>query len=273
MSEIRLSIALVTCGRPDSLARTLASVRAQDIQPWEIVISDDSASDAAPAARALAERYGCRYVRGPQRGLYANRNAAALAVTGTHVRTMDDDHELPPGHLEACLQAIASDPDAVWVIGEWIPDWGPVEVPVPPPGEVHPRGFTVQPADPARSAALADGSTIFPSSVFKDVGVRYADGFAFGIVYLELGDRLAHLGYRIRVLGSTYIVHHATPSSIEDADATAAARVFTMLCHSFFYRPTMRNRLLTAVEVARVSVRRPRAAARGFRAYRARCSR
>jgi glycosyltransferase involved in cell wall biosynthesis len=261
----RLSIALVVRNRADNLERALRSIRAQTVQPWEIVVSDDSSADHAPAIAALAESFSCRYVRGPQRGLYANRNAAAVACSGTHVRTMDDDHEFPPGHLAACGDALAEDADAVWAIGEWVPAHGPLPQPVPSPGEIHPRGFTVAPRDTGRSAAIADGSTIYPREIF-DRGIRYADEFVFGVVYLELGERLAHLGYRIRHLESTYVVHHADPKrSIEAPAVEEAARMYAMLCHSFLYRPSGRDRALTTLELIRRLVRGRRQSARSLR--------
>lgn len=93
--DIRISVALVTRNRPESLRRCLTSLRAQDVQPWEVVISDDS--DDHESALALAKEFGVRHVLGPKRGLYGNRNSSALACEGTHIRTMDDDHTFPPG--------------------------------------------------------------------------------------------------------------------------------------------------------------------------------
>jgi len=117
-STVSLSIALVTRNRPESLERTLVSLRAQEPHPFEVVISDDSGSERAEATKKIANRFECVYSRGPQRGLYANRNAAFLRCRGTHVRTMDDDHILPPGHLSACVSAVQSDPTAIWTTGE-----------------------------------------------------------------------------------------------------------------------------------------------------------
>src|SRR5271154_1682031 len=110
-----ISIALLTRNRPESLRRCLASVRSQDAQPFEIVISDDS--DDPSAAEAIAKEFEASHVAGPHRGLYANRNAAAAACRGTHIRTMDDDHTLPPGHLRICLEAVTRDPQALWTCG------------------------------------------------------------------------------------------------------------------------------------------------------------
>src|SRR5437763_4375715 len=117
-SSPQISVALVTRNRPASLERTLRSLRAQDSAPFEVVVSDDSDDSQAGATRALAEQFSARYVRGPRRGLYANRNHVALACRGTHIRSMDDDHEFPPGHWRECETAVAMDPKASWLIGD-----------------------------------------------------------------------------------------------------------------------------------------------------------
>ena len=52
-AAIRLSVALLTRNRPESLRRCLASLRAQDCQPSEIIVSDDSDDPSAAAAIAM----------------------------------------------------------------------------------------------------------------------------------------------------------------------------------------------------------------------------
>lgn len=269
MTDLLLSVALVTRNRPDSLARALRSLRAQTVQPAEVVISDDSDKANAQAVAKLAAEFGCRYTKGPGRGLYANRNWVALACTGTHIRTMDDDHEFPPGHLEQCVAAIARDPDSIWIIGEVYPDKPLVsQLPVVCPGQLHPRGYSVTPPDPQNTWAIADGATIYPAVLFHR-GIRYADDFTFGAVYLELGSRLHRLGYRIRQLEGTYILHHLGPArSISDPLQIEAARFFAMLCHSFLYQRTVRNRGLTVGEQLKQLLLRPRRTAQAIvRAY------
>jgi glycosyltransferase involved in cell wall biosynthesis len=117
-SRILLSVSLITRNRPGSLERALASLRDQEEQPFEIVVSDDSEAEFALETRAMAQKFGCRYVQGPRRGLYANRNFAALLCKGTHIRTMDDDHILSPDHLSKCLAAVQREPNAIWTTGE-----------------------------------------------------------------------------------------------------------------------------------------------------------
>ena len=251
MPEIRLSITLVTRNRPASMARTLRSLRSQEIQPWEVIVSDDSTEEYAEEVAAIVQTFGCRYVRGLQRGLYANRNHAAGFCTGTHIRTMDDDHEFPPGHFEQCITALEQDRESIWIIGEYYPTNADRTAPPPCPGQLHPRGFSVAPPDPQNCWAMADGAAIYPREVF-DRGLRYAESFRFGAAYLEFGSRLYWLGYRIRQLLGTHVLHHYDPAtrSFHDPENELASRFFAMMCHSFRYQPTVENKLLTTFAIS-----------------------
>ena len=259
----RISVALVTRNRPDSLERTLRSLRAQDVQPFEVVLSDDSDPEQAGICRTLAAEYECRYLTGPRRGLYANRNFAALACRGTHVRTMDDDHEFPDGHMRACVRAVERRPDAVWIIGECLPGRERTPEPWRCPPQLHPRGYSIKPAPGQRLWGIADGASIYPRGLFER-GLRFSERFTFGASYLEWGSRLHWLGYDILHLEDTYVIHHYDPDarSFSDVRTLWAAPLFAALCHSFIYQPTLRNRLMTLVQFP-VTVLRFRAAGLG----------
>lgn len=272
MAERRISVAVVTRNRPTSLERTLRSLRAQRAQPDEVLVSDDSDEQHAVETRTVAAAYDCRYVTGPRRGLYANRNSAALLCTGTHVRTMDDDHEFPEGHWEQCQTAVQEHPDSIWIIGEIVPTEGLTKTDECP-GELHPRGFSVPPHNRDHTWAIADGASIYPIAIFRG-GLRFSEAFRFGASYLEFGSRLHSLGYRIRYLRGTYIVHHADFSnrSFNDPEEDLAAKSFAIMSHSFAHQPSLLNKLQTSAELLRDVARtgKPgwRAVARGYRAYR-----
>lgn len=268
-----ISVALVTRNRPESLRRTLLSLSDQSRQPEEVVVSDDSDDSWADLTRGVCTELGVRYVAGPRRGLYANRNHVSRACRGTHLRTMDDDHTFPPGHWEAVEEAVAKDPEAVWVIGEATPaalgtgaEW------VCPP-QLHPRGYSTTPRPGALCWSLADGATVYPKAAFAAAG-GYYEGFVFGASYLELGSRLHWRGRRIRHLGSTYVVHHADerPRSFEDPYEDLASRIFASMCHSFVYQPSVANRMMTSAQIVLESTRGGklgrRAVRRGIRAFR-----
>ena len=248
--EPRISVALVTRNRPDSLLRTLSSLVRQDVQPFEVIVSDDSDDSIAGEVKAIVEEHGFRYLRGPRRGLYANRNHIALACTGTHIRTMDDDHEFPASHFQACEEALQNDPTAIWIISEFLPNEKPG---IPScPGQLHPRGFSITPTDPNDCWAISDGASLYPITIFQR-GIQYAEYYKFGAAYLEFGSRLRWLGYKIRLLPSTYVVHHYDPNarSYMNKGIDASSRFFASLCHSFIYQPKFRNKVLCCLEITR----------------------
>jgi glycosyltransferase involved in cell wall biosynthesis len=257
--EISLSVALVTRNRPASLANTLLSLSRQDVQPSEVVISDDSNEPfSLEVNRQLAEKYGCRHIQGPNKGLYANRNFALKACNGTHIRTMDDDHEFPEGHLEICLDAIRLDPDAIWTIGEYSTQDLIMPLPAPVPGQLHPRGYSYQPGDMKSYFGISCGSSIYPRKILLS-GIFNIEHFRYGMTYLEYGARLASKGFLIRHLSTTYVIHHqhetdqsiATIRSGPALQTINSARVFSMLMLSFHYQKTLKNKLHTTFQITR----------------------
>jgi glycosyltransferase involved in cell wall biosynthesis len=268
--SVHISVALATRNRPERLGLTLASLRAQDAQPFEVVVSDDSDDGPAPAVEAVAVAHGCRYVRGPRRGLYANRNHGALACRGTHVRSMDDDHEFPPGHWRRCEEAVAADSDSIWILGEYLAGQERPERPPPCPGQLTPRGYSEPPPDPDDCWSIGCGSSIYPRNLFER-GVRNAEFFKFGALYLEFGSRLHWLGYRIRFLPSTYVIHYFDEAtrSYHDREINLSSQFLAMLCHSRIYRPTLHNRMWTWLEIAKLAALHRRTTWRALRSARA----
>lgn len=237
-----ISVAVVTRNRPASLARTLKSLAAQVPAPDEVIVSDDSDVEHEVETRAVVDTFGYIYCIGPKRGLYANRNFVATRCSGSHIRSADDDHEFPPGHLAACAAAVAADQQSVWFIGERYPlkDGNLTEQVCP--GQLNAAGYSECPADPDDCWAISDGASIYPRLVF-DLGCRFLENYPFGAAYLEFGSYLHHLGFRMRYLSDTYIVHHLdiNARSFMDGENELSSRLCAMLCYSFLYQMNSRN--------------------------------
>jgi glycosyltransferase involved in cell wall biosynthesis len=239
-SEIRLSIALVTRNRPESLERCLRSVRTQSVQPFEVIVSDDSDSTFAEMTQAVAQRWNCQYIKGPQRGLYANRNHVAKVCKGTHIRTMDDDHVLPDGYLAKCLQAISSDPSVIWTTGEIGfldgEQVGYTEIAF----QLSPSGVGELIKDPDNNWGIADGSTIYPREIF-DKGYFMIENFGYGSWYLEYGIFLYYKGFISRSIPGILVEHYANKLTLERFDFNV---FYSRLCASFaynlFFRPNLK---------------------------------
>lgn len=204
-TEIKLSVALVTRNRPESLTRCLESWRSQTVSPFEIVISDDSDEAYQCEIQQLAKQYHCVYISGPKRGLYANRNHSSLACRGTHILSADDDHVHPSDYVEQVLKVIKNDPNRVWIFSER--NFDEPEAPLLCPAELGMRGGGCPPENPGNCAAIADGSSVYPRQIF-DAGLRYDDTYPFGCLWYLWGHFLVKNNWRISFSDATHIWHH-----------------------------------------------------------------
>lgn len=245
-------MALVTRERPESLRRCLESLRAQGEQPFEVVVSDDSDDTRSATVRRIAGEFRCRWVAGPRRGLYANRNSAARQCAGTHIRTMDDDHTFPVDHFSQCLDAVRSDPRAVWTTGEISFLDGKFHDKTERASQLHPSGGGGPVGDPDDNWAIADGSTIYPAEVFAR-GLSIVEDFAFGASYLEFGAYLYRHGYRSRCVRGALVEHHAGAETL--SRDLAESNVFASLCFNLYFR---RSLALAAKHCLSYGLRKPR---------------
>jgi glycosyltransferase involved in cell wall biosynthesis len=233
-SDIKLSVALVTCNRPNSLERALASLCAQSVQPFEVIISDDSEMEQADATHAVAAKHGCIYYSGPNRGLYANRNFAAQQCRGSHIRTMDDDHILPPDHFSRCLKAVSTDPNSIWTTGEIGYLNGRAAGVAETANQLGPAGVGEPIENRDNNWGIADGSTIYPRAVF-DRGFRMVEDFGFGSSYLEFGAYLYQNGWKCRCVPEAVIEHHAAVLG----QPNPLSHLFASICFNRYFRPDM----------------------------------
>jgi glycosyltransferase involved in cell wall biosynthesis len=251
--EIKISVALVTRNRPESLRRTLTSLRQQEFSFYEIIISDDSDNEELAKLNCLlASEFNCFYFRGPQNGLYANRNFVAKMCKGTHIRTMDDDHEFPSDHFLRCREAISRDPHAIWTIGEYYPYDQHRPLPAPVPGQLHPRGYSYPPKKMDSYFGISCGASIYPKTII-DKKMLNSEAYLFGILYLEYGAKLVSAGCKIKYIDNTYVIHHYDPQqrSFVSSEINSGARLFSMFLLSFRYQRTVLNKMLTIAEVAK----------------------
>jgi glycosyltransferase involved in cell wall biosynthesis len=259
--DIRISIAIVTRNRISSLERALCSWRRQSVQPFEIVISDDSDPEHASTVEQLAATYDCRYGRGPRKGLYANRNHVVQYCSGSHILTADDDHEHPSDYLEKIQMAVRKEPNTVWCMGE-LYSWQDFEKGMPwyGPGQMSSHGsLCTAPKDSVSGCwAISDGATLYPREIF-DCGFRFYDGMRFGDSYKEFGCLLFNAGWRISVLNQTGVIHHLAEvgRSYDDRLEEGAATFFAMFMFSFYYQPRFTNVMITVSKIAKTALRHP----------------
>ncbi|HAZ50085.1 MAG TPA: glycosyltransferase family 2 protein [Cyanobacteria bacterium UBA11371] len=240
--EIRLSVALVTRNRPESLKRCLESWRSQTVSPFEIVVSDDSDPTYASQIRELAQQFGCLYTPGPRRGLYANRNHASLICSGTHILSADDDHTHPQDYVEKILEVVASDAKRVWIFTERNPSYPDTSLICPP--ELHRSGGGCMPKDPSNCAAIADGSSVYPRQIF-DQGLRYDETYPFGNMFYLWGQVLVKEGWRISFSDATFVWHNVANGGREFDQNWLKHQIecnmYVLFVHAWWVNPSIIN--------------------------------
>jgi glycosyltransferase involved in cell wall biosynthesis len=114
-----VSIILPTYNRAGFLEEALASIQAQRLADWELIVVDDGSTDDSPAViRDLVARWRStgmsqpvRFVTQANQGAYAARNAGIELATGEYLAFFDSDDLWLPHHLADCVQALETNPE------------------------------------------------------------------------------------------------------------------------------------------------------------------
>lgn len=117
MSPPEFSVLLPTRNRVELLAQAIATVRAQDEESWEIIVSDNASVDDVKGLVEGLDDPRIRYlVSDTPLPVTANWNRAADAATGRWVVMLGDDDGLTAGYMRAMREACAAlgDPDLIY---------------------------------------------------------------------------------------------------------------------------------------------------------------
>ena len=113
--------------RPDSLGHTVAAVRRQTWQDWQLVVVGQGDQEAAlreATTRAAGGDPRVRYHHIHERGLSRARNAAVQLATGDVLAFTDDDCEPAADWLSVIGDALLRDPEVGLVAGAVLPPGG-----------------------------------------------------------------------------------------------------------------------------------------------------
>ncbi len=130
MASPFISVVIPTCDRPDALRLCLHKLEA-DTQTYprtsyEVIVSDDGHYLSAQDALGM-DFPGVCWVKGPQRGPAANRNAGAATAHGEVIIFLDDDC-LPQPELLAAYATAFTDSHLLAAEGRIIPDRPPLRM-------------------------------------------------------------------------------------------------------------------------------------------------
>lgn len=105
-----VSVVVTTFNRSALLLETLAAVRAQTFQDFEIIVVDNMSADGTDAAVAALQDPRMTYLRHPNHGVISvNRNVGIRQATGTYVAFCDDDDLWLPEKLAKQVKVMESD--------------------------------------------------------------------------------------------------------------------------------------------------------------------
>jgi len=119
--DVRVSIVIPTCNRPDDLERCLAALGSERrSRPVEIVVVDNRPGASSPTRAAVAKFNDVVFIEEPKPGLSYARNAGFAAATGDILIAIDDDVAVPEGWLERLIAPFGR-PEVAAVTGHVVP--------------------------------------------------------------------------------------------------------------------------------------------------------
>lgn len=210
-----LSVVVPTHGKRELLARTLAALAEQDLDParWNLVVVDDASPDdtAAWLAAETSRWQGRLRVVSPERnvGRARARNLGAGAADGRWLLFLDDDVVAPPGLLSAHLAALEASPGC-GTIGLVVTD--PELIDAPHFHYIDTRGAAKVRGDRVPARYLVTQNTAVPREAFLAAGGFDEAFLAYGFEDMDLGFRLDEHGVVFKPLRTPVPrhVHHHT---------------------------------------------------------------
>jgi GT2 family glycosyltransferase len=232
-----VSVVVVTYESGPTLGRCLAALKAQTVQGFKVILSDNGSRDGAPQAAAAADSALVLLEHGANLGFAAANNRAAGCARGRWLVLLNPDAYPDPGFVQAFVAAAADHPRV--------------------------RCFTARQrmaGDPERLDGLGDAMTVIgfpfrgdfgnpdpgpigPAEVFSPCGAAMMIDRA---LFLELGgfdERFfcycedVDLGYRLRLRGEPVLLAPHAVVRHEGSVATGGRRSDFSLYHG------ARNRL------------------------------
>ncbi|WP_405854041.1 glycosyltransferase [Streptomyces sp. NBC_00090] len=261
----RASVIVATRERPESLARALDSLLAQDHPDHELIVVDN-APRTTDTHDLVTGKYAdrVRYVREDTPGLAVAHNAGLAAADGTVVAFTDDDVIADPHWLTALSEPFAADPGLGCVTGLILP--ARLSTPAQILLESHggfAKGFAPRLYDPAHPPA---DEPLFPftagsfgsgaSMAFRTAALRRAGGFdpatgtgtpARGGDDLYAFVAVLSAGFRLRYTPEALVWHHhrETWQDLRNQAYGYGAGLTAYLTATLARRPRMLPALLT----------------------------
>ena len=100
----KVSILIPVYNAERYVGAAVESVLRQTWKDIEIIAVDDGSTDASPEILKRYAGRGVRYIRQPNTGASAARNAAFAASSGSYILYLDADDVVDPQHIEELIE-------------------------------------------------------------------------------------------------------------------------------------------------------------------------
>lgn len=222
-----MNIALCICtrNRPEEVVKALSAVACSSLEPAQILVSDDSDALQAARTRTVCDATsGVTYLRGPCRGLSANRNHCLdhLDLTIEAVAYIDDDVVIRSDFLSEAAEALRHAPPKTIITGRENKNgaditphncsfWGHQEVPPRDENDYH---------------TIVINTALFPRDLF--LKARFDEALRYGSEEADMCAQAEAFGYQIRFCPALVNDHH--PSEVnrtEYSKVVEASRLYS----------------------------------------------
>lgn len=218
-----VSVIVRTCGRPDTLRRTLQSLRWQTYRNFELIVTEDGPDTARAMLKAEFSDLPVRYLNdGARRGRAANGNRGLAAAKGTLCNFLDDDDFFYPDHLELLVGFWCAHPEADLVLGSAMALFC---LPDGTAAQLRPMVFDrIDRFSMCQSCRIPIQTVLFRRSLYERCGglietLNAHEDWGMWLKYLEHGRRVTPHAPDIRRMTSVFV----QPAGQADANARMAA--------------------------------------------------
>ena len=202
-NKISLTIGIITKDRPDFLKNCLENKFKHLNKYIFLLVSDDSFNENnIRKNKIICKKYKANYLKGPCRGLYANRNNIMNNIKTSHLLTCDDDHLYPNNFINLIFKEIEKYQNEILVIGE-VKNNNQLCINKNMPKYINEIGQISENNNPKSIKGISCGSTIYPLN-FLNMKIRCDESYLFGrIWYLFALQIQKKTNFNIRFITST----------------------------------------------------------------------
>ncbi|UCG34875.1 MAG: glycosyltransferase family 2 protein [Candidatus Omnitrophota bacterium] len=191
---MRISLLIPTRNRLEEIERNLRAVFFGSIQPFEVIVSDDSDDEIAPEIERVAKKFSeVKYVRGPRNGLSANRNWLTARSSGDFIVFVDDDAQVDKNYFKNITDCYNKYSqlygEKIIITGKEIRNGTEVT-----PCELTFLGHQKKiPQDLKHPKTIVINSTLFPRDLFKQA--QFDENLHYGYDEVDIMCQAQILGY------------------------------------------------------------------------------